>query len=170
MPNFWRSVWTSVKVKSQNYFYFTIFLLKSTPCWLTFAKQLHHWGQTTIHIFSSHYIWKNNRNFQFSLHMIKKILWDWPVCMYIWKISKIFQTVCKTEGQEGSLHKARGYENFCNRLYWKFVQNLSVQTVGFSLARPGSSFNGMMMYVQRSHTTYSPKCYQFTMLFYKIET
>ena len=48
MPNFWRSVWTPVKVKSKNYFYFTIFLLKSTRCWLTFAK-LHHWGHTNLH-------------------------------------------------------------------------------------------------------------------------
>ena len=85
------------------------------------------------------------------------------------RASDKYLPVCKTGSQE-SLLKARGYENFCNRLYSKFVQNLPVQTVGFSLARPGSSFNGMMMYVQRSHTTYSPKCYQFTLLFLKIET
>ena len=41
VPNFWQSVWTSVKVKSKKYFYFT----DSTPCWLTSAK-LHHWGYT----------------------------------------------------------------------------------------------------------------------------
>jgi hypothetical protein len=28
MPNFWRSVWTSVKVKSYNYFHFTCFFAK----------------------------------------------------------------------------------------------------------------------------------------------
>ena len=28
MPNFWWSVWTSVKVKSKNYFYFTDFFAK----------------------------------------------------------------------------------------------------------------------------------------------
>ena len=28
VPNFWRSVWTSVKVKSKNYFYFTDFFAK----------------------------------------------------------------------------------------------------------------------------------------------
>jgi hypothetical protein len=45
VPNFWQSVWTSVKVKTKN---LLIFLLKSTPCWLTFPK-LHHWGHTNKH-------------------------------------------------------------------------------------------------------------------------
>ena len=43
--NFWRSVWTFVKVRSKTLFYFTDFLLISTPCWLTSSK-LHHWGHT----------------------------------------------------------------------------------------------------------------------------
>ena len=49
VPNFWQSEWTSVKVKSKNYFHFTDFLLKSTPCWLTSAI-LHYWGHTKIEV------------------------------------------------------------------------------------------------------------------------
>ena len=49
MPNFWRSEWTSVKVKPKSCLYFTNFLLKSTPCWLTLAK-LYHWGHTKLFI------------------------------------------------------------------------------------------------------------------------
>ena len=34
LGTFWRPMWTSVKVKSKNYFSFTdFFLLKSSPCW-----------------------------------------------------------------------------------------------------------------------------------------
>ena len=47
MPNFWRSVWTSVKSNQKLIFILLIFLLKSTPCWLTYA-QLHHWGHTNV--------------------------------------------------------------------------------------------------------------------------
>ena len=47
LGTFWWPMWTSVKVKSKNYFSFTDFLLKSSPCWLTSAK-LHHWGHTNI--------------------------------------------------------------------------------------------------------------------------
>ena len=32
VPNFWLSIWTSVKVKSKNYFHFTDFLLISNSC------------------------------------------------------------------------------------------------------------------------------------------
>jgi hypothetical protein len=55
VPNFWRSVSTSVKVKSKKYFYFTEFLLKSTPCWLTSAK-LPHWGHTNL--FAHHLVYQ----------------------------------------------------------------------------------------------------------------
>ena len=48
-PNFRRSVWTSVKVKSKNYFHFTDFFAKLSPCWLKSAK-LHHWGHTKLYV------------------------------------------------------------------------------------------------------------------------
>ena len=48
-PNFLRSMWTSVKVKSKNHFHLLIFLLKSTPFWLTSAK-LNHLGHINTHV------------------------------------------------------------------------------------------------------------------------
>jgi hypothetical protein len=48
MPNFWWSLWTSVKVNQKIISILLIFLLKSTPSWLTSAK-LHHWGHTKLH-------------------------------------------------------------------------------------------------------------------------
>ena len=45
VANFWYSVLTSVKVESKNYFVLLIFLLKSTPCWLT-SEKLHDWGHS----------------------------------------------------------------------------------------------------------------------------
>ena len=42
-------MWTSVKVKSKKYFYFSDFLLKSSPCWLTSTKlSWVHWGHTKL--------------------------------------------------------------------------------------------------------------------------
>ena len=40
VPNFWRSVWTSVRGKSKNYLFLSIFLLKSTHCWLTSTTEV----------------------------------------------------------------------------------------------------------------------------------
>ena len=46
LGSFWQVIWTSVKVKSKNYFAFTdFFLLKSSLSWLTSTK-LHHWSHT----------------------------------------------------------------------------------------------------------------------------
>ena len=72
-PNFWWSVWTSLKVKSNNHFHFTdFFLLKSTPCWLTSTK-LRQWGHTRIYLCfvmlaeSSSGTWASERILRFPL-------------------------------------------------------------------------------------------------------
>jgi hypothetical protein len=45
LSTFWRPMWTSVKVKSKKYFYFTDFFAKMKPL-LTHVAKLHHWGNT----------------------------------------------------------------------------------------------------------------------------
>ena len=47
LGTFWQPMWTSVKVKSKIIFILLIFLLKSSPCWLTPAK-LHHCTEVTL--------------------------------------------------------------------------------------------------------------------------
>ena len=48
VPNFCLSVWTSVKVKSKKYFYFTDFLLKWSPCWLMSTSQQNSTTEVTL--------------------------------------------------------------------------------------------------------------------------
>ena len=45
VPNFWGSVWTSVKVKLKDDFHFIDFFAKIYSLLTDFAK-LHHWGHT----------------------------------------------------------------------------------------------------------------------------
>ena len=54
VPNFWRYLWTSVKVKSKNKFHFTDFFDKN---YSLLTPKLHHWGHTNVCTVSTR-LWK----------------------------------------------------------------------------------------------------------------
>ena len=50
LSNFGRSLWTSVEVKSKNYFHFTDFCAKIYSLLTHVRKFFHHWGHTKVHL------------------------------------------------------------------------------------------------------------------------